>query len=159
MWTRLLWLHGFTGLEIMLAHCSRSAQGAGPFHYDPLSPFPFIRPYLDPPIKVKAIALPVLHIQACPTVRLGDAALAQGQRQGRPRLRLRARPRHMAQSRGGASTDGTTLEEVPQKIIKHSGFVTRPYRGRCFSYDSHTSFGAIAASTTRPRSFFLEEEK
>jgi hypothetical protein len=34
MWTRLLWLHGFTGVEIMLAHCSRSAQGAGPFHYD-----------------------------------------------------------------------------------------------------------------------------
>src|SRR6516164_2619192 len=32
--TRLLWLNGFTGLEIILAHCSRSAQGAGPFHYD-----------------------------------------------------------------------------------------------------------------------------
>jgi hypothetical protein len=31
--TRLLWLHDFTGLEIILAHCSRSAQGAGPFHY------------------------------------------------------------------------------------------------------------------------------
>jgi hypothetical protein len=36
-WTRLLWLHGFTGLEIMLAHCSRSAQGAGPFHYGQVS--------------------------------------------------------------------------------------------------------------------------
>src|SRR5215472_19258746 len=33
-WTRLLWLNGFTGLEIILAHCSRSAQGVGPFHYD-----------------------------------------------------------------------------------------------------------------------------
>jgi hypothetical protein len=32
--TRLLWLNGFTGLEIILAYCSRSAQGAGPFHYD-----------------------------------------------------------------------------------------------------------------------------
>jgi len=27
-------LHGFTGLEIILAYYSRSAQGAGPFHYD-----------------------------------------------------------------------------------------------------------------------------
>ena len=36
-WTRLLWLNGFTGLEIILAHCSRSAQGAGPFHYDPVA--------------------------------------------------------------------------------------------------------------------------
>src|SRR3989442_15562808 len=26
-WTRLLWLHGFTALELMVAHCSRSAQG------------------------------------------------------------------------------------------------------------------------------------
>ncbi len=33
-WARLLWLHGFTCLEIILAHGSRSAQGAGPFHYD-----------------------------------------------------------------------------------------------------------------------------
>jgi hypothetical protein len=35
-WTRLLWLHGFTGREIIMAHCSRSAQGAGPCHYDPI---------------------------------------------------------------------------------------------------------------------------
>jgi hypothetical protein len=32
--TRLLWLNDFTRLAIILAHCSRSAQGAGPFHYD-----------------------------------------------------------------------------------------------------------------------------
>src|SRR6266581_7236557 len=36
--TRLLWLHGFTGLAIILAHRSRSAQGAGPFHYDQKTP-------------------------------------------------------------------------------------------------------------------------
>src|SRR5262249_17255443 len=30
----LLWLHGFTGREIILVHCIWSAQGAGPFHYD-----------------------------------------------------------------------------------------------------------------------------
>src|SRR4029453_87382 len=36
--TRLLWLNAFTRLEILLAHGSRSAQGAGPFPYDqPLS--------------------------------------------------------------------------------------------------------------------------
>jgi hypothetical protein len=35
--TRLLWLNDFTCLDIILAHCSRSAQGAGPFHYDPAS--------------------------------------------------------------------------------------------------------------------------
>ena len=35
--TRLLWLNDFTRLEIILAHCSRSAQGAGPFHYDLLN--------------------------------------------------------------------------------------------------------------------------
>ena len=122
---------------------------------------PVVPPHLDPPLKVKAIALPVLHIQACPTVRLGDAALTQGkrQRQGSPSLRLRAHPRRMAQSRNGASTDGTTLKEVPQKIIKRNGFVTRPPRGSWFSYNSHTSFCAIAASTTRPRSLFLEEGK
>src|SRR4029453_14485913 len=34
--TRLLWLNDFTRLEIILAHCSRSAQGAGPLHYDQL---------------------------------------------------------------------------------------------------------------------------
>src|SRR6266700_5764328 len=34
--TRLLWLNDFTRLEIILGHCSRSAQGAGPFHYDPI---------------------------------------------------------------------------------------------------------------------------
>jgi hypothetical protein len=34
-WPRLLWLPGFTALSLMLAHCSRSAPGAGPFHYDP----------------------------------------------------------------------------------------------------------------------------
>ena len=34
-WSRLLWLPGFTALALMLAHCSRSAPGAGPFHYDP----------------------------------------------------------------------------------------------------------------------------
>src|SRR5205823_1441731 len=35
-WTRLLWLNGFPNLlELIVAHCSRSAQGAGPFHYDP----------------------------------------------------------------------------------------------------------------------------
>src|SRR5438132_3546410 len=34
-WTRLLWLNGFPNLlELIVAHCSRSAQGAGPFHYD-----------------------------------------------------------------------------------------------------------------------------
>jgi hypothetical protein len=26
-WTRLLWLNGFTALELIVAHCSRSAQG------------------------------------------------------------------------------------------------------------------------------------
>src|SRR4029453_9552291 len=26
-WTRLLWLNGFTDLELIVAHCSRSAQG------------------------------------------------------------------------------------------------------------------------------------
>src|SRR5207253_7202936 len=26
-WTRLLWLHGFTDLELIVAHCRRSAQG------------------------------------------------------------------------------------------------------------------------------------
>src|SRR5882762_5199954 len=26
-WTRLLWLYGFTDRELMVAHCSRSAQG------------------------------------------------------------------------------------------------------------------------------------
>jgi hypothetical protein len=31
--TRLLWLNGFTCLEIILTQQSRSAQG-GPFHYD-----------------------------------------------------------------------------------------------------------------------------
>jgi hypothetical protein len=98
---------------------------------------PFVPTHLDPPIKVKAIALPVLHIQACPTARLGDAALAQDkrQRQGSPSLRLRAHPRHLSQPRGGSATDGTTREEVPQKIIKHNGFVTRPHRGICFSYE------------------------
>jgi hypothetical protein len=38
-WTRLLWLNGFTRLEIILAHYSRSAQGAGPFHYDLMMPY------------------------------------------------------------------------------------------------------------------------
>src|SRR5262245_10695225 len=33
-WTCLLWLYGFTDRELIVAHCSRSAQGAGPFHYD-----------------------------------------------------------------------------------------------------------------------------
>src|SRR4029450_10292115 len=28
-WTRLLWLNGFTDLELIVAHCSRSAQGRG----------------------------------------------------------------------------------------------------------------------------------
>ena len=28
------WSNGFTGLAIILAHGSRSTQGAGPFHYD-----------------------------------------------------------------------------------------------------------------------------
>jgi hypothetical protein len=113
---------------------------------------PVVPPHLDPPIEVKTIALPVLPIQACPTVRLGDAALAQGhgQRQGRPRLRLCAYPRPMAQPRGGASTDGTTLKEVPQKIIKHNGFVTRPPWGRWCLSDRHTSCCALAAGTTRP---------
>jgi hypothetical protein len=117
----------------------------------------FVLTYFDPSIKVKAIALSVLRIEPCPAVRLGDAALAQGhgQRQGRPRLRLCTYPRPMAQPRGGASTDGTTLEEVPQKIIKHNGFVTRPHRGSWFSYNSHTSFCAIASGTTRPRAFSL----
>ena len=27
-------LNGFTDLELIVAHASRSAQGAGPFHYD-----------------------------------------------------------------------------------------------------------------------------
>jgi|SRR6266436_2876973 len=26
-WTRLLWLHGFTDLELIVAYCRRSAQG------------------------------------------------------------------------------------------------------------------------------------
>ena len=26
-WTRLLWLNGFTALELIVAHCRRSAQG------------------------------------------------------------------------------------------------------------------------------------
>src|ERR671937_345643 len=35
-WTRLLWLYEFTALAPIVAHRSRAAQGAGPFHYDPL---------------------------------------------------------------------------------------------------------------------------
>ena len=35
--SRLLRLHSFTGLESILAHCNRSAQGAGPLHYDRLA--------------------------------------------------------------------------------------------------------------------------
>src|SRR5215510_126013 len=34
-WTRLLWLYEFTALALIVAHRSRAAQGAGPFHYDP----------------------------------------------------------------------------------------------------------------------------
>jgi len=30
-----MWLNDFPRLEILLAHRNRSAQGAGPFHYDP----------------------------------------------------------------------------------------------------------------------------
>src|SRR5712691_7914217 len=105
-----------------------------------LRPIPFIRPYLDPPIKVEAIALPVLHIEACPAVRLVSAALAQHrrQRQGALRLLRRAAPRQMAQPRDGASTGGATLEELPQKIIKHHRVVRRLHRSLCFEYDSHT---------------------
>src|SRR5215510_9912193 len=33
-WTRLLWLYEFTDLALIVAHRSRAAQGAGPFHYD-----------------------------------------------------------------------------------------------------------------------------
>jgi hypothetical protein len=33
-WTRLLWLYEFTALAPLVAHRSRAAQGAGPFHYD-----------------------------------------------------------------------------------------------------------------------------
>src|SRR5262249_4609310 len=36
-WTRLLWLYECTALARMVAHRSRAAQGAGPFHYDPSS--------------------------------------------------------------------------------------------------------------------------